>query len=81
MKKTANLLILTGIIIFIGSAGSSDINALSLRSIFENCLLGAIFVASGYVLKVLRRSVRIKQKCKIYKLFEKNDITELNFPV
>ena len=68
MKKIANLLIFAGVLVFIGSAGSSDLGQISTRVILQNCLLGAIFIVSGYGIKMILPK---KHKCKIYRIYEK----------
>lgn len=78
MKKIANLLIFAGMLVFAGSAGSSDLGQISTRIILQNCILGAIFILLGYCIKMF---VQRKNKCKIYHIYEKNNQIKLNFPV
>ena len=66
MKKVDNLLMLTGFVIVCGSAGASDLGK-SLRVVFEQNLLGLIFIVCGYFLKTVSASSAKKQnKCKIF---------------
>ena len=80
MKKIANLLILAGIVVFIGCAGSSDLGQLSMRTIFQNCLLGAIYVIAGCILKSVKIRKKAENHCKIFKLSVANT-KNIKFPV
>ena len=77
MKKIANLLFFAGIVVLVGSAGSSDLGQLSIKLIMQNCLLGVIFIVAGVILKSFKISAK---HCKVL-MFSAENSKNIKFPV
>lgn len=51
MKTISKILIMVGILIFIGTAGASDMGGLAFSQIVNRVLTGLLFLASGNILR------------------------------